>query len=316
MNQQFKDDVLEGLSKTLKTLPSKYFYDEIGDQLFVKIMNLPEYYLTRAEHEIFETKSKEIIQALDLNTAEAIDLIELGAGDGKKTKTFLTALQAEQLGFKYLPIDISEHALRNLETSIRKEFPKVKVETLQGDYFGVLENIKSYRSRKVIMFLGSNLGNLEDSDAQCFMHKLSAALQVGDKLILGLDRIKSEAIILPAYNDQQGITKAFNLNLLHRINKELNADFNIANFDHQPEYSEETGIAKSFLVSKVHQKVTFTAEDKSYWFTEGEKIQTEISRKYNDDILETLLTNTKLVQRAKISDSKGLFNSYILERKA
>jgi len=314
MKSQFRLDIENGLKNSPKTLPSKYFYDAIGDALFVKIMHLPEYYLTRAEFEIFNTKSKNIISKLEINKDQPFDLIELGAGDGKKTKAFLKVLLDEDYNFKYLPIDISQNALDDLEQSIHKEFLKLNIETIQGNYFGVLNDIKTNTTPKVIMFLGSNLGNLQDHEAQDFLIKLSNALQVGDKVIMGLDTIKPKDVVLPAYNDSQGVTKAFNLNLLNRINNELEADFEIENFDHSPEYNEETGIAKSYLVSKEDQEVTFNGDNIIFKFQKGEKILTEISRKYNDEILNSFLNNTKLKQISKISDSKNYFNSYILER--
>ncbi|AEH02395.1 L-histidine N(alpha)-methyltransferase [Lacinutrix sp. 5H-3-7-4] len=314
MKSQFRLDIENGLKNSPKTLPSKYFYDAIGDALFVKIMHLPEYYLTRAEFEIFSTKSKNIISKLEINKDQPFDLIELGAGDGKKTKAFLKVLLDEDYNFKYLPIDISQNALDDLEQSIHKEFSKLNIETIQGNYFGVLNDIKTNTTPKVIMFLGSNLGNLQDHEAQDFLIKLSNALQVGDKVIMGLDTIKPKDVVLPAYNDSQGVTKAFNLNLLNRINNELEADFEIENFDHSPEYNEETGIAKSYLVSKEDQEVTFNGDNIIFKFQKGEKILTEISRKYNDEILNSFLNNTKLKQISKISDSKNYFNSYILER--
>lgn len=314
MKSQFRLDIENGLKNSPKTLPSKYFYDAIGDALFVKIMHLPEYYLTRAEFEIFSTKSKNIISKLEINKDQPFDLIELGAGDGKKTKAFLKVLLDEDYNFKYLPIDISQNALDDLEQSIHKEFLKLNIETIQGNYFGVLNDIKTNTTPKVIMFLGSNLGNLQDHEAQDFLIKLSNALQVGDKVIMGLDTIKPKDVVLPAYNDSQGVTKAFNLNLLNRINNELEADFEIENFDHSPEYNEETGIAKSYLVSKEDQEVTFNGDNIIFKFQKGEKILTEISRKYNDEILNSFLNNTKLKQISKISDSKNYFNSYILER--
>ncbi|TXE15946.1 L-histidine N(alpha)-methyltransferase [Psychroserpens burtonensis] len=314
MNTKFKTDVFEGLSKSLKTLSSKYFYDEIGDKLFVKIMSLPEYYLTRAEYEIFDTKSEDIIEKLKLNTLDTIDIIELGAGDGKKTKAFLKVLLAENYKFRYVPIDISQHALNALGASLKTEFSDLEIEIKQGEYFGVLEDIKTNKAQKVIMFLGSNLGNLDDEAAQDFLVKLSNALRVGDKIILGLDLMKPKEIVLPAYNDSQGVTKAFNLNLLHRINRELHADFDISNFGHAPEYDEKTGIARSFLVSKKEQKVCFNGDHTCFTFLKDEKIQTETSRKYNDAILQSFLQHTNLVQTSKISDSNNYFNSYILER--
>lgn len=311
---QFKNEVLEGLQSSPKTLPSKYFYNKKGDALFVEIMNLPEYYLTKAEFEIFQTKSEAIIKRIDLDKIPYFELIELGAGDGKKTKEFLKALLQLNLEFSYVPIDISQHALDNLEQHLKTEFNSLKVKPKQGKYFEVLQDIKLNKAPKVIMFLGSNLGNMPDEEAKRFMENLSDALQENDKVILGLDLIKSEDIVLPAYNDAQGVTKAFNMNLLSRINEELHADFNLEQFDHQPEYSEETGVAKSFLVSKSDQNVSFNGAGVTIPFKKGEKIHTEISRKYNENILKEILDQTQFKIIDQFLDSKSYFSSYILEK--
>ena len=310
----FKTEVLDGLNSSPKTLPSKYFYDEKGDELFVKIMNLPEYYLTRSEFEILQYKSEAIIKTLQLDKTNYFELIELGAGDGKKTKLFLKALLDNKFNFSYLPIDISQHALTDLKTNLEKEFKDLQVKPKQGKYFQVLQDIKQNKTPKVILFLGSNLGNMPDEEAKRFMQQLSEALQTRDKVVLGLDLIKSEDIVLPAYNDASGITKAFNINLLSRINKELDADFNLNEFDHVPEYSEKTGVAESFLVSKTNQNVSFNNSNVSINFTEGEKIHTEISRKYNETILADILSDTKLKIIDQFLDSKQYFSSYILEK--
>ena len=310
----FKNEVLEGLKSNPKTLPSKYFYDAKGDELFVRIMNLPEYYLTRSEFEILQNKSEDIIKSVGVKNDTYFELIELGAGDGKKTKELLKTLIHLDFNFSYLPIDISQNALDLLKQNLETQFNTLSVKPKQGKYFEVLEDIKANKAPKVIMFLGSNLGNMPDDEAQQFMEKLSDALQINDKVILGLDLIKSKDIVLPAYNDAQGVTKAFNMNLLNRINNELNADFNLDYFDHQPEYSEETGIAKSFLVSKVNQNVSFNGSGVIISFKKGEKIHTEISRKYNASILNTILGETKFKITDQFLDSKNYFSSYILER--
>lgn len=314
MINQFKEDVNKGLSSSPKFLSSRYFYDKIGDKLFVDIMNMPEYYLTDAEHEIFTEKSAEIIKALELNSSEYFELIELGAGDGTKTKELLKELVLGGFKFDYMPIDISQNALDNLEQSLNDEIPEVSVSCKQGDYFRVLDSIKHSNHPKVVLFLGSNMGNLLDKEANEFLYRLGASLNTDDKLLLGVDLIKSEDIVLPAYDDENGITAKFNLNLLHRINKELQANFDLNAFEHQPEYTEEEGIAKSFLVSTTQQKVEIKAIGKTFQFEEGEKIHTEISRKYNSAILEKILLKTDFEITGKLTDSRNYFADFILRK--
>lgn len=314
MINQFKEDVNKGLSSSPKFLSSRYFYDKIGDKLFVDIMNMPEYYLTDAEHEIFTEQSAEIIKALELNSSEYFELIELGAGDGTKTKELLKELVLGGFKFDYMPIDISQNALDNLEQSLNDEIPEVSVSCKQGDYFRVLDSIKHSNHPKVVLFLGSNMGNLLDKEANEFLYRLGASLNTDDKLLLGVDLIKSEDIVLPAYDDENGITAKFNLNLLHRINKELQANFDLNAFEHQPEYTEEEGIAKSFLVSTTQQKVEIKTIGKTFQFEKGEKIHTEISRKYNSAILEKILLKTDFEITGKLTDSRNYFTDFILRK--
>lgn len=315
MNNNFLNDVDHGLSKTPKYLLSKYFYNKKGDALFVDIMNMPEYYLTRAEFDIFKNQTQNIIDALQLKKDTFFELIELGAGDGTKTKELLKVLDSNNYNFNYVPIDISQNALNQLKESITNQLPNVNTTTKQGDYFNVLASLKQSNHPKVILFLGSNIGNLSDKLAKDFMSKLSDSLKPNDKVLLGLDLIKEAKIVLPAYNDSQGITKRFNLNLLDRINKEFDANFNTNAFTHQPEYTEEEGIARSYLVSTKQQTVTIKALNKSFNFAEGERVHTETSRKYNDTILNSYLKNTELQIIDKLTDSKNYFADYILDKK-
>ncbi len=314
MLEQSKKDVETGLSSEPKFLYSKYFYDEIGDELFIQIMNMPEYYLTNAELEIFKEKTRDLIDALGMNKNAHFQLIELGAGDGIKTKELLKVLMNEKFNFDYLPIDISPYALDNLQKSLKTEIPELSVKTQQGDYFGVLSSLKNSNQRKIVLFLGSNIGNLRDEFSSKFLYELGANLAPGDKLMLGVDLIKSADIVLPAYNDKQGITAKFNLNLLTRMNKELGANFNIENFKHDPEYTEEEGVAKSFLTSCMDQDVYFSSFNKTVHFTKDERIHTEISRKYNDKIIQKIIEKTDFSLENKITDSKNLFADYILKR--
>ncbi|PQB06779.1 dimethylhistidine N-methyltransferase [Polaribacter filamentus] len=314
MNENFKNEVHKGLSSNPKSLPSKYFYDKKGDALFVEIMNLPEYYLTRSELEIFQNKTQELIDSIGVQTDSYFELIELGAGDGTKTKELLRELDKQNYNFDYFPIDISSNALKLLEQDLNTQIPNLRVQTRQGDYFEVLASLKNSKQPKVVLFLGSNIGNMQDQMAFKFIYNLGANLQPGDKILLGVDLIKAKEIVLPAYNDKKGITAKFNLNLLDRINKELGANFNLNHFEHQPEYTEKEGIAKSCIVSTTNQTVEINATGNSYTFAEGEKIHTEISRKYNDQLIENIIANTNFSIQTKILDSKAYFADYILKR--
>jgi len=314
MKDQFKKDVEQGLSNSPKSIPSKYFYDKAGDALFVQIMNMPEYYPTRAELEIFKHKSQEMINSMHLQPDTFFELIELGAGDGTKTKELLNALLNGGFDFEYLPIDISLTSLISLESDLKEEFPKLQVRKKHGDYFGVLETLKENHHPKVILFLGSNIGNLSDEQSAEFIYQIGSNLKAGDKLILGVDLIKSEKLVIPAYDDPHGITSAFNLNLLARINNELGGDFDLSTFEHAPEYTSNEGIARSYLVSLVTQEIPISGIGKSFKFEKGEKMQTEISRKYNDEILDRILAKTDFKILRKLTDSQGYFADYILNR--
>ncbi|UCE95066.1 MAG: L-histidine N(alpha)-methyltransferase [Flavobacteriaceae bacterium] len=314
MIEQFKKDVVNGLGQTPKSIPSKYFYDALGDALFIKIMNMPEYYPTKAELEIFREKNDEMIQALSMEKDVFFELIELGAGNGTKTKHLLNNLLQKGYDFSYLPIDISSTALDDLEYKLEHEFPGLDVRKMHGDYFNVLETLKTNNHPKVILFLGSNIGNLTDENSAKFIYQIGANLKPNDKLILGVDLIKSEDLVRPAYDDPHGITKDFNLNLLTRINKELGGRFDVSKFDHVPEYYMNEGIARSYLVSSTDQEIRIEGLDRSFSFEKGERIQTEISRKYNDEIMKNILRETDFRIVSKLTDQKGYFADFILNR--
>lgn len=313
MLNQFKNEVIEGLSnKQQKTLPSKYFYDKKGDELFVQIMALPEYYLTKAEMEIFEKKTNELVEALSLTKNKKYDIVELGAGDGTKTVHFLRELLNQNYDFKYLPVDISKNALDGIEKFLKSELPSLTVKPNHNEYFNALLDLKQNGRTKIILFLGSNIGNLTDELASEFIYQLGANLHSGDKIILGVDLKKPKEIVLPAYNDSKGITAQFNINLLNRINLELGANFNTEQFSHAPVYDEKNGIALSYLKSLKNQTVNI--DHHVFKFQKDELIHTEVSRKYDDDVLKWILSKTNIRWKNKITDSKQLFADYILEK--
>ena len=289
---EFEKEVYTGLMDYPKHLSSKYFYDKKGDKLFQDIMAMPTYYLTDCEYEILEDNKEEITNLF--TEFGAFDLIELGAGDGKKTKILLKEFSDKNVDFTYVPIDISDNALNQLHNSIEKELPKIRVQPFQGTYFEALEDINSRKNRKIILFLGSNIGNLKHDQAKGFMKKIQELMEPEDLLFMGFDQKKNPQTILDAYNDKEGVTAAFNKNVLARINTELNANFDLEQFLHWEVYNPETGSAKSYLVSKIEQKVRIEALDLNITFKPWETIHTEISQKYDDEIINWLAKESGL----------------------
>lgn len=310
----FEKEVTEGLTAFPKYLSSKYIYDKKGDKLFQDIMAMPTYYLTDCEFEIFETQKEAIVKAF--TDKNGFDLIELGAGDGKKTKVLLKHLVDRDDKFTYLPIDISQNVLDGLKESVEKEIPGVAINPQQGTYFEILEDVASYNSRKkVIMVLGSNIGNLLHPQAIIFLSNIQKAMRGNDLLFMGFDQKKNPQTILDAYNDPEGVTAAFNKNLLHRINNELGGDFNPDHFKHWEVYDPETGTAKSYLVSTVAQSVTIKSLDLSVDFSPWESIHTEISQKYDDGIVAWLANESGLEIVDQFVDSKGFYKNYLFKKK-
>lgn len=310
---QFKEDVKTGLTSYPKTLNSKYFYDREGDRLFQEIMALPEYYLTDLEFNILEKHKKDIAAAF--SSKEGFDLIELGAGDGKKTKILLKQLLEEQQDFIYLPVDISQNVLDQLSSSLQQELPNLRVEAQRGTYTETLERLEKYNSRKkVILFLGSNLGNMLPEQAIQFLKKIGSTMGPEDLLFIGLDQKKHPQVILDAYNDSAGVTAAFNLNLLSRINRELSADFDPDNFLHWPVYNPETGTAKSYLVSKKAHTVKINSLNLEVSFDAWESIHTEISQKYDGPSINNLSKEAGMEIVKSFADSEGKFRDYIFKK--
>ncbi|TVZ52974.1 L-histidine N(alpha)-methyltransferase [Dokdonia sp. Hel_I_53] len=310
----FEKDTAEGLSSFPKYLSSKYIYDKKGDKLFQDIMEMPSYYLTGAEFEILETHKEAISEAF--TSPSGFDLIELGAGDGKKTKILLRHLVSRDDDFCYLPIDISHNVLEGLEKSVQEELPKVDIKPQQGSYFDVLESVADYNSRKkVIMVLGSNIGNLLHPQAIDFLTNIQEAMSQKDLLFMGFDQKKNPQTILDAYNDPEGITAAFNKNLLHRINDEMDANFDVDSFKHWEVYNPESGTAKSYLVSTKEQSVSINSLGLTIHFTPWESIHTEISQKYDDTIVEWLSGESGLQIIDQFTDKNSYYKNYVFTKR-
>lgn len=285
---QFAEDVLAGLSASPKHLSSRYFYDDEGSRLFMEIMKLPEYYPTRAELRIFEEQKEDIREAFS-DGADGLDLIELGAGDGAKTAVLVQHFLGQGLDFTYSPIDISQEANDALAARFKEEFPTLNIRPHTGDYFKILDSLRSQNGRrKVLMFLGSNISNFQREKAVDFFRSLRQVMNPNDRLFIGFDMQKDPRVIVAAYDDPQGVTAAFNLNLLTRINRELGGDFDLSKFSHYAQYRPVECAARSFLISREKQTVHIAALGRSFDFEQWEPIFMEISQKYTHAMLEEL----------------------------
>jgi len=304
-----KEDVLSGLKKEPKQLQSKYLYDAKGDELFRQIMQAPEYYLTDCEMEIFKEQCVEMTAPLK-DFKEGFDLIELGAGDAAKSYYLLECLMSQGFDFTYYPIDISANIISLLTEQLPTRLPGINIQGIQGDYFEALKKAVSISSRpKLVMFLGGNIGNMPPEEALRFCIELRQNLSEGDMVLMGFDLKKDPWVIFNAYNDHGGITERFNLNLLSRINRELDANFDINLFHHYENYDPETGACRSYLISKADQVVTISGQAIS--FREHEYIFTETSHKYAPDQLDEFALRSGFVPMFKLQDSKGWFTDVI-----
>ena len=304
-NSQFARDVFLGLSENPKWLSSKYFYDETGDKIFQEIMHMDSYYLSRAELNIFENQSDKILD--DISKDGCFRLIELGAGDGLKTKVLLEHMVNAGADFTYAPCDISGHVLQLLHDRVSPELPSLAIELLEGDYFKVLEESKlKSDSKNVVLFLGSNLGNYTKEKAINFLKQVRTNLKKGDQFLLGLDLKKDPEDILLAYDDPDGITERFNKNLLTRINRELGGEFDVECFQHHAMYDPVSGECRSYLMSQISKDILIKELDTKFSFHQWEPIFMELSKKF--DLIEITewgkIAGFKLVNHYQDSDKK------------
>ena len=308
-----KRHVAEGLRRSHKTLSSMYFYDDEGSRLFQQIMALPEYYPTRTEFELFTRHQAALATALrPATTQEPFFLLELGAGDGLKTKILLRHLLETNAVFTYVPVDISGAALDGLAASLGEELPGLRVEPIVADYSAALRLMATRPGRKVVLFLGSNIGNFLPADRLTFLRTLAAPLSPNDRLLVGFDLQKDPRTIRAAYDDAQGVTAAFNLNLLARLNRELGADFDLAHWQHYTDYDPLAGAVRSFLVSTRAQAVHLTALNQTLQFAAWETIHTENSYKFTGPQIEALATEAGLSATEFFTDEQNYFADVVL----
>ncbi len=305
--QSLEADTIKGLSSTPKYLLSKYFYDDTGSSIFQEITKMPEYYLTNSEQEILETQKEQLTDSF-ISGDSPIDLLELGSGDGSKTKILLKLLLKKNTNFEYFPVDISSKANNDLVSELSKDIPSLKINPLTGDFFGLTDSGNIYRDkRKMILFLGSNIGNFSSPEIDLFLNQLFDLCRKGDKILIGFDLKKSPEIIMKAYDDQYGLTREFNLNHFARLNREVGADFNLSGFEHHTTYNPVSGFLKSFLVSKEQQTVNIPSLGQRFIFDRWEPIFMELSRKFDIPTIESLAFSHGFRVVKHFTDKKNWF---------
>lgn len=307
---EFAKDVKQGLTAQEKYLPSKYLYNKKGDQIFQQIMAMEEYYPTRCEYEIFDHNKAEMLQRFQ-GSAERFDLIEFGAGDGMKTKVLLKHFWEEKANFSYIPIDISANIVNHLTEDLAENMPGLEVEGICDDYFRAFQHLNEEEAhsniRKVVLFLGANIGNFTHEQSVAFLKKTASYLNPGDRLLIGFDLKKEPQRILDAYFDKHDITKSFKINLLDRINEELGGNFDTDSFEYFPFYDPMQGTVKSHLVSRKEQDVYVAGINTTIHFDAWEAIYMEKSQKYSLRDIEAMAEASGFRVMHNFFDSEHLF---------
>jgi L-histidine N-alpha-methyltransferase len=307
----FARDVVEGLAARPKRLPCRYFYDAEGSRLFEAICELPEYYLTRAEREILTERADEIAALFP----RAVSMVELGSGSSAKTRLLIEAFLRRHAGLQYLPIDISPTILAKSARALRREYPRLEITAIAAEYAEGLRRLAEGHARpRLILWLGSNVGNFERDAAAAFLAQVRAAMAQGDRLLMGVDLRKERAALEAAYNDAQGVTARFNLNLLTRINGELGGTFDLAGFRHVARYNPRAGRVEMHLESLRSQLVTIAGIGLTVPFASGETIHTENSYKYSVAEIEDLARGAGLRVTQRWLDTAARFSVNLLTR--
>ncbi|MFT6388412.1 MAG: dimethylhistidine N-methyltransferase [Cellvibrionaceae bacterium] len=313
LDDEFLDDVVVGLSKQQKTLPCKYFYDERGSQLFEKICETDEYYVTRTELELYRQYSDE----MSILIGERALIIEPGAGSVRKIALLLSRLNKPS-GF--IPMDISAEILKESSQQLAEQFPHIDINPVVIDFLNE-EKLCAVFSRlpkqplvnkRVIFFPGSTIGNFHPDEAQFFLKRFSDNLESGDGLLIGVDLVKNTTVLESAYNDREGVTADFNLNLLHRINNELEGDFEINSFDHHAVFNNEKNRIEMHIVSTKEQQVKIA--NKRFNLLENESIHTENSYKYSVDTFSEVASGAGFKLKNTWKDKGELFSIHYLEK--
>ncbi|MGH9522376.1 MAG: L-histidine N(alpha)-methyltransferase [Terriglobales bacterium] len=298
------DDVYRGLTATPKSLPPKLFYDAEGSELFEEITRLPEYYLTRTELAILRERANEIAR----RTPARASIVELGAGSAAKTRTILQALADRRMQVHYYPVDISSTALKGATAALRRELPSVRISPTCADLGGDLRFLRDVPAPRVVLYIGSSIGNMEPEEAADFLLRVRRRLAPGDAFLLGADLVKDRHTLVAAYDDAAGVTAQFNLNLLARINRELGGHFDLRTFRHIALWNAKQHRMEIYLESEIEQQIRIDALGLSIRFDAGEWIHTENSHKYTVAGVRRMLRNAGFTPRAVWTDPKKWFS--------
>jgi L-histidine N-alpha-methyltransferase len=310
-DDDFAHDVRTGLTAAHKWLPPRWFYDELGSSLFDTICFLPEYYVMRAEAEVLTTYQAEIAAALGTH----VRLVELGSGAARKTRILFDALTPKQPDLEYVPVDVDASMLERAGRDLLREYEALRIIAVRSDFARPsvpLSLLPRTRARTVILFLGSTIGNLNPAEATAMLRDLRASLSKGDALLLGADLRKSRDVLEPAYDDPLGVTAAFNLNVLGRINRELGGTFDLQSFRHLAFYDEEHGRIEMHLVSRRAQRVRIEALELELSFEEEERIHTESSYKHDAATLASLAASSQFAIAHTWTDARRWFADALL----
>ena len=311
IEKTFADEISFSLNNSPKFINPKYFYDKKGSELFEKICSLPEYYLTRTEIDILKNLHSDLSEYLD----DSFRLVELGSGSSVKTRLILDVLNENQNKIEYFPIDISEILTESSEL-LQRDYDDLHITGIIDTYEGGLEFIEKYDDKKnLILFLGSSYGNFTTDDGKIFLQKINSVMKKEDLFLIGLDLVKDKKILENAYDDSQGITAKFNLNVLSRINDELDADFILNNFKHVAKYNEKDQRIEMYLQSLVNQYVIISKANLSFKLKQGELIHTEHSHKYTLPQIQELMKITGFEIKQKWLDVNQYYSLILASKK-
>jgi len=299
-------DLTEGLDSRPRKIPSKYFYDDQGSRLFAHISELEEYYPTRCEKEILSEQSRKLLSSVTSSTD--LNIVELGAGDGRKIGPLIEAALKRFSHVTYRPVDISMQALKDVRNLLRDQIPELHVEPCLLDIEKNLAGLPLNRhTANLILFLGSTIGNFTPPQQRHFLRELRVIMRAGDYLCIGFDLKKDPQILIKAYDDSEGVTREFNLNLLRRFNRELGADFNEDAFEHIAAYNPATGAMESWLVSQKEQTVNLPKLHRTFHFDAYEGIQVETSWKFSRREIKALAKAAGFRQVQSLYDQSRWF---------
>ncbi len=302
------EDLYSGLLKPPRSIPSKYFYDAHGSELFERICTAPEYYPTRMESSLLLRYAEEIIAAV-----QPAQILELGSGSSRKIRYLLNACKAQQVECSYAPFDVCEHMLLEAGTALREEYQWLDIMPLIGDYHGGLENLPNVDERRFFVFLGGTVGNFFTHELDWLLEELQTCMRAGDYLLIGADRIKDERVLQAAYNDAGGVTAEFNLNVLKVLNREANANFQLDTFVHNAAYNGSLERMEMCLISQQEQQVHLGHIGENLQLDKGESILTEISRKFSQQGLNQLLEAGKLQVQQHYEADNGYFSLVLVQ---